>query len=145
MIEWKLVEIMFPLSNEEVINALLRRHGAIINVDLIIRKSSDKALGKKPSPDPFEELWEDPFGIRFTSVSAFVDEKKLDDISRINDSLIRKNLKGIVDLSVDGGINSETIINCRETGADTFVSGSSIFWSGDVHSNVSLLKKSLGI
>ena len=73
------------------------------------------------------------------------DEKKLDDINRINDSLIRKNLKGIVDLSVDGGINSETIINCRETGADTFVSGSSIFWSGDVHSNVSLLKKSLGI
>ena len=71
-------------------------------------------------------------------------EKVLNSISSLHNLLLKKGKRDLVDISVDGGINSHTIKKCKEAGAQIFVSGSSIFWEGDVRSNIMLLKNSLG-
>ena len=43
-------------------------------------------------------------------------------------------------LEVDGGINPQTSILCKEAGADVLVAGSSIFGSSDYKNNISLLR-----
>ena len=43
-------------------------------------------------------------------------------------------------LEVDGGVNVETIVECAEAGADTFVAGSAIFSQADRNTQISLLR-----
>lgn len=64
-------------------------------------------------------------------------------LKEINDLLIKKNIRNLVNISVDGGINSSTIKICKKAGVQIFVSGSSIFWDGNVRSNIMSLKNSL--
>ncbi len=42
-----------------------------------------------------------------------------------------ENRKSIIDIRVDGGINSSTIMKAKNAGADTFIIGSSFFKSSD--------------
>jgi len=70
-------------------------------------------------------------------------EKVVDSIAELDNLLLSKNIRGSVDISVDGGIDSSTIKECKDAGAQIFVSGSSIFWEGEVRSNIMLLKNSL--
>ena len=71
-------------------------------------------------------------------------EKALNSISSLHNLLLNKGKRDSVEISVDGGINSHTIKKCKDAGAQIFVSGSSIFWEGDVRSNIMSLKNSLG-
>ena len=43
-------------------------------------------------------------------------------------------------LQVDGGINAETIVACADAGADVFVTGNTVFRSGDIAGTVAALK-----
>ena len=47
-------------------------------------------------------------------------------------STVRKMLRPEQRLEVDGGINNDTARQCAGRGADTFVSGTDIFRSGDI-------------
>ena len=44
-------------------------------------------------------------------------------------------------LEVDGGINRETIVECWQAGADTFVAGSAVFASADPRSEIRALRE----
>lgn len=44
------------------------------------------------------------------------------------------------DIEVDGGVDDQTIIACRDAGADVFVAGSYIF-NGDVEANIAKLRE----
>ena len=70
-------------------------------------------------------------------------EKVVESIIELDSLLLSKNIRDLVDIAVDGGINSSSIKKCKEAGAQIFVSGSSIFWEGDVRSNIMSLKNSL--
>ncbi|MBM01951.1 MAG: ribulose-phosphate 3-epimerase [Chloroflexi bacterium] len=70
-------------------------------------------------------------------------EKVVDSIIELDNLLLSRNIRNLVDIAVDGGINSYSIKKCKEAGAQIFVSGSSIFWEGDVRSNIISLKNSL--
>ena len=48
-----------------------------------------------------------------------------------------------IDICVDGGINHSNISQCKDAGANVFVSGSSIFWNGNIKSNIMSLMSSL--
>ena len=71
------------------------------------------------------------------------DKKNLDKIKKIKDYLILNNLNNNFEIGVDGGINSSNIKDCNEAGANVFISGSSIFWNGDVKSNIMSLNSSM--
>ena len=55
----------------------------------------------------------------------------------------QKNLNNCFEIGVDGGINNSNIKVCLEAGANVFISGSSIFWNGDVKSNIMSLYSSM--
>ena len=71
------------------------------------------------------------------------DKKNLDKIKKIKDFLKLNNLSSRFEIGVDGGINISNIKDCHEAGANVFISGSSIFWNGDVKSNIMSLYSSL--
>ena len=72
------------------------------------------------------------------------DKKNLDKIKKFKDFLITNNLIDRFEIGVDGGINVSNIKDCYEAGANVFISGSSIFWNGDVKSNIMSLYSSMG-
>ena len=69
--------------------------------------------------------------------------------SFINSSLdkIRKLKKNIDDhgyqalIQVDGGVNSKTVVDVRQAGADVLVAGSAVFGSDDYRSAIEILKR----
>ena len=71
------------------------------------------------------------------------DKKNLDKIKKIKDFLTLNNLSSRFEIGVDGGVNISNIKDCYEAGANVFISGSSIFWNGDVKSNIMSLHSSL--
>ena len=71
------------------------------------------------------------------------EKKNLDKIKKIKDFLTLNNLSSRFEIGVDGGINISNIKDCYEAGANVFISGSSIFWNGDVKSNIMSLYSSL--
>ena len=72
------------------------------------------------------------------------DKKNLDKIKKFKDFLITNNLIDRFEIGVDGGVNVSNIKDCYEAGANVFISGSSIFWNGDVKSNIMSLYSSIG-
>ena len=66
-------------------------------------------------------------------------------IKILRDYLDNLNLDKTIDISVDGGINNSNIKQCKDAGANIFVSGSSIFWNGNIKSNIMSLMSSLEI
>ena len=64
-------------------------------------------------------------------------------IKILRDYLDNLNLDKTIDISVDGGINNSNIKQCKDAGANIFVSGSSIFWNGNIKSNIMSLMSSL--
>ncbi len=70
-----------------------------------------------------------------SSGQAFI-ENTPNKIKELKDEIIRQNVKTII--SVDGGINDETAILCKEAGVDMLVSAS--FIHKDVVNNVKTLK-----
>jgi ribulose-phosphate 3-epimerase len=44
-------------------------------------------------------------------------------------------------LEVDGGINRETIIECWQAGADTFVAGNAVFAAADPKAEIRALRE----
>ena len=71
------------------------------------------------------------------------DKKNLDKIKKIKNFLTLNNLSSRFEIGVDGGINISNIKDCYEAGANVFISGSSIFWNGNVKSNIMSLYSSL--
>ena len=65
-------------------------------------------------------------------------------IKILKDYLDNLNLSKKIDICVDGGINNSNIKQCKDAGANVFVSGSSIFWNGNIKSNIMSLMSSLG-
>ena len=65
-------------------------------------------------------------------------------IKILKDYLDNLNLSKKIDICVDGGINNSNIKQCKDAGANIFVSGSSIFWNGNIKSNIMSLMSSLG-
>ena len=65
-------------------------------------------------------------------------------IKILKDYLDNLNLSKNIDICVDGGINNSNIKLCKDAGANIFVSGSSIFWNGNIKSNIMTLMSSLG-
>ena len=65
-------------------------------------------------------------------------------IKILKDYLDNLNLSKKIDICVDGGINNSNIKQCKDAGANVFVSGSSIFWNGNIKSNIMTLMSSLG-
>ncbi len=49
-----------------------------------------------------------------------------------------------VEIQVDGGVDEETIVACRDAGVDNFVAGSSVFSAPDPAAAVRALKKAIG-
>lgn len=116
---------------------------------LIRKKNISVGLAKNPST-PVEEMYQyidflDRVLIMCVD-PGFSGQKfgheNLASIRDINNYIKNHNLENIVDLSVDGGVNSQTIMECKKAGAKTFVSGSSIFWSGDIKSNLKKIMNS---
>ncbi len=70
---------------------------------------------------------------------AFMPEA-LDKIRILREEIQRRGLD--VDIEVDGGINLETALRCKEAGANVFVSGSALF-KGDLIDNVLAMRKLL--
>ena len=70
-------------------------------------------------------------------------KKVLDKIKKIKKYCNQKNLNNRFEIGVDGGINNSNIKVCLEAGANVFISGSSIFWNGDVKSNIMSLYSSM--
>jgi len=66
-------------------------------------------------------------------------------IKILRDYLDNLNLDKTIDICVDGGINNSNIKQCKDAGANIFVSGSSIFWNGNIKSNIMSLMSSLEI
>ena len=64
-------------------------------------------------------------------------------IKILRDYLDNLNLDKTIDICVDGGINNSNIKQCKDAGANIFVSGSSIFWNGNIKSNIMSLMSSL--
>ena len=64
-------------------------------------------------------------------------------IKILKDYLDNLNLNKKIDICVDGGINNSNIKQCKDAGANVFVSGSSIFWNGNIKSNIMSLMSSL--
>ncbi len=64
-------------------------------------------------------------------------------IKILKDYLDNLNLSKTIDICVDGGINNSNIRECKDAGANVFVSGSSIFWNGNIKSNIMSLMSSL--
>jgi ribulose-phosphate 3-epimerase len=56
-------------------------------------------------------------------------------------SAVRKMMRPVQRLEVDGGINNQTARLCAQRGADTFVCGTEIFRSGDIAKAVRELKE----
>ena len=71
------------------------------------------------------------------------DKRNLDKIKKIKDFLTLNNLSSRFEIGVDGGVNISNIKDCYEAGANVFISGSSIFWNGDVKSNIMSLYSSM--
>jgi len=71
------------------------------------------------------------------------DKKNLGKIKKIKNFLTLNNLNSRFEIGVDGGINISNIKDCYEAGANVFISGSSIFWNGDVKSNIMSLYSSM--
>ena len=69
------------------------------------------------------------------SGQSFIETSK-DKISKLKDEIIKQNTKTII--SVDGGINNETGLLCKEAGVDMLVSAS--FIHKDIINNTKLLK-----
>ena len=63
-------------------------------------------------------------------------ESTLDKIERLKNEILRQNVKTII--SVDGGINNETGLLCKDAGADELVSASYIH--KDIINNIKTLK-----
>ena len=72
-------------------------------------------------------------------------KKVLDKIKKIKKYCNQKNLNNFFEIGVDGGINNSNIKVCLEAGANVFISGSSIFWNGDVKSNIMSLYSSMEV
>ena len=70
-------------------------------------------------------------------------KKVLNKIKKIKDYLTQNNLKNDLEIGVDGGINKSNIKDCLDAGANVFISGSSIFWNGDIKSNIMSIYSSL--
>ena len=62
----------------------------------------------------------------------------LEKINKLRNYLCINNLN--VDIEVDGGINSETIIDCTKNGANIIVSGSTLFNSDNFNNKLNELK-----
>ena len=62
-------------------------------------------------------------------------------LRRIKDAVeLREKLKANFLIEVDGGINTETIVQAKEAGAQVFVTGSSVFRSDNISASVTELK-----
>ena len=67
---------------------------------------------------------------------AFMPEA-LEKIRILREEITRRGLD--VDIEVDGGINMETVVLCKEAGANVFVSGSALF-KGDLAANTAAMR-----
>ena len=67
---------------------------------------------------------------------AFMPEA-LEKIRILREEITRRDLD--VDIEVDGGINLETVVLCKEAGANVFVSGSALF-KGDLVANTAKMR-----
>ena len=67
---------------------------------------------------------------------AFMPEA-LEKIRILREEITRRDLD--VDIEVDGGINLETVVLCKEAGANVFVSGSALF-KGDLVENTAKMR-----
>lgn len=68
---------------------------------------------------------------------AFI-ESALDKIKSLRAEIDRRGLKTIIE--VDGGINAETAVRCRNAGAQALVAGSSVFGASDRKAAVQSLR-----
>lgn len=69
------------------------------------------------------------------SGQTFIDSS-INKIKNIKDEIIRQNTKTII--SVDGGINDETAVLCKEAGVDTLISAS--YLHNNLNDNINKLK-----
>ncbi len=69
------------------------------------------------------------------SGQTFIDSS-INKIKNIKDEIVRQNTKTIV--SVDGGINDETAVLCKEAGVDTLISAS--YLHNNLNDNINKLK-----
>jgi ribulose-phosphate 3-epimerase len=60
-------------------------------------------------------------------------------IRNLREMLVKKNLK--TEIEIDGGIGPETIGQVSSAGADVFVAGSAIFYSGDYKETIQLMRE----
>ena len=70
---------------------------------------------------------------------AFMPEA-LDKISALRKEIDRRGLS--IDIEVDGGINMDTVVQCKNAGANVFVSGSALF-RGDLVENTKKMRSVL--
>ena len=70
---------------------------------------------------------------------AFMPEA-LDKISALRKEIDRRGLS--IDIEVDGGINMDTVVQCKNAGANVFVSGSTLF-RGDLVENTKKMRSVL--
>jgi ribulose-phosphate 3-epimerase len=59
-------------------------------------------------------------------------------IHKLREMIVKKNLK--TKIEIDGGIGPETIGQVSSAGADVFVAGSAIFYSGDYKKTIQLMR-----
>ncbi len=60
-------------------------------------------------------------------------------IHKLREMIVKKNLK--TKIEIDGGIGPETIGQVSSAGADVFVAGSAIFYSGDYKQTIQLMRE----
>jgi ribulose-phosphate 3-epimerase len=60
-------------------------------------------------------------------------------IHKLREMIVKKNLK--TEIEIDGGIGPETIGQVSSAGADVFVAGSAIFYSGDYKKTIQLMRE----
>ena len=59
-------------------------------------------------------------------------------ITKLREEIVRQGLQ--VDIQVDGGVDNETAVLCKNAGANVLVAGSYIFKSPDVKEAIDILK-----
>ena len=65
-------------------------------------------------------------------------EDMLPKITELRQEIVRQDLQ--VDIQVDGGVDNETAVLCKNAGANVLVAGSYIFKSLDVKEAIDILK-----
>lgn len=119
-------------------------------IDLILSKGVKAGLSVKPGTD-ISEVY--PYLDKLSMVLVMTVEPgfggqsfmadMMPKITALKEEINRRALN--IDIEVDGGINSDTIVTAAKAGANVFVSGSAIFGSSDTKKTITEFKKSATI